>query len=115
MSYALGDTLIRAGWMIERKIGNCEKSESKYSELRHKFLSTFSIQPNVNTSVLHPMGYASCRLSQIMKVRLGPLYKPQCRLLAQKVPVRRTSLELEPTYTLKVPEGTFQAWLPTSQ
>jgi len=36
-------------------------------------------------------------------------------LPSQKLPVKRTSLELEPTYTLKVPEGTFHAWLPTSQ
>lgn len=61
------------------------------------------------------MRYPSYRLAQITGGRLGPLYKPQCRLLAQKVPVRRTSLEVEPTYTLKVPEGTFHDWLPTSQ
>lgn len=40
MSYALCDTFIWAGWMTG-KIGNCEKSESKLGELRHKFFEHF--------------------------------------------------------------------------
>jgi len=72
---------------------DCQSSVLVYVDLQHKLLSTSSIYHRVKESILHSAEH----------------------LFAQKVPVKRMSLELEPTYTLKVPEGTFHAWLATSQ